>query len=234
MPAMSLSPFLEDYLDRDDFGAALRALAEPLGSDLGLPARVDELGLVCPSVLLAAEQLKRRWPDMKTFLLGEGSPSTFIENGTEVPFTTRVGFGFYKGVILELAEPGVGSDIFGQTPNPEGRIVINHLGFAGRGEQLSRTDGGTRRDFADAMRAHHVNKRVDAVLDLLGFVGHIRIFETRARTQNVEIEFLDFRLFEDGGLKINYPAVLGGLVGWWQAHVGPRLLKLPAHHPLPP
>lgn len=231
---MKMSPFLEDYLDASDFGAALRGLAEPLGSELGLPTRVDEIGLVCPSVVLAAEQLKRRWPDMKTFLLGEGSPSTFVENGREVPFTTRVGFGFYQGVILELAEPGIGSDIFGQTPNPEGRIVINHLGFTSRGEQLTRTDAGVRRDFAEVLRAHGVPQRVDAVLNLLGFVGHIRIFEARARTHDVELEFLDFRLFQDGGIEIGYPAFLGGLVGWWQAHVGPRLLKLPAHQQLPP
>ncbi|MGC4091211.1 MAG: hypothetical protein QM756_25705 [Polyangiaceae bacterium] len=229
-----MSPFLEDYLDRDDLAEALRGLAGPLGDGLELPARVDEVGLVCPSVVRAAAELKQRWPDMKAFLLGEGSPSTFIEHGVEVPFTTRVGFGFYKGVILELAEPGIGSDIFGQTPNPEGKIVINHLGFIARGPELSRTDAGVKRDFAQIMGAHGLEKRVNAVLNLFGFLGHIHIFETRAQTQDVEIEFLDFRLFEVDGPPIGYPASVAGLIGWLQAHVGPKLLKLPSHQQLPP
>src|SRR4051812_13249718 len=158
------SPYLEDYLDREDFAEALRALAGDLGEELKLPRKVDEVGLVCPSVQVAAAELERRWPEMKLFLLGEGSPTAFIENGKQVDFTTRVGFGFYKGVILELAEPGIGSQIFGQTPDPDGKIVINHLGFVARGPSLTRTDDGVSRDFATVMREHGISQRVDGVL----------------------------------------------------------------------
>src|ERR1044071_4517131 len=177
--------FLEDFLDCADFGEALRSLTGSLGDELGLPSRVDEVGVVCPNIRVAAAELKRRWPEMETYLLGEGSPATFSENGRVTPFTTRVGFGFYKGVIIELAEPGVGSDIFGQTPNPDGKIVINHVGFVARGPSLRRRDGGVDRDFAEVMGAHGIDKRVDAVLELLGIRGHIYIFETVKRTHGI-------------------------------------------------
>lgn len=228
------SPFLEDYLDREDFAEALRSLAGGLGDELGLPRKVDEVGLVCPNVQVAAAELERNWPEMKLFLLGEGSPTVFVENGKPVDFTTRVGFGFYKGVILELAEPGVGSQIFGQTPDPDGRIVINHLGFVARGPTLTRTDDGVSRDFAKVMREHGVSQRVDGVLSLLGIRGHIYIFEAVARTHGVEIEFLDFRLLAEHGPKIQFPAALSGAIGWWQQNVGPRLLELPGRQHLPP
>jgi hypothetical protein len=226
--------FLEDYLDCADFGEALRELTGSLGDELGLPRRVDEVGLVCPNIRVAAAELKRRWPEMETFLLGEGSPGTFTENGKVTPFTTRVGFGFYKGVILELAEPGVGSEIFGQTPNPDGKIVINHVGFVARGPSLRRTDGGTDRDYAEVMRAHGIDKRVDAVLELLGIRGHIYIFETIGKTRGIEVEFLDFRLLAEHGPKISFPSKLSGMVGWFQETFGPRYLQLPAQGTLPP
>jgi hypothetical protein len=231
---MSSSLYLVDHLDRDDLGESLAELTGDLGKRTGLPGRVDEVGLVCPNIEAAARGLKARWPKMHTFLLGQGSPQTFNEDGHDAPFTTRVGFGFYKGVILELAEPGVGSDIFAQSPNPDGRIVINHVGFTARGDSLARTDAGREVQWADMMRQHQVQKRIEGVLKLLGLCGHIHIFETRALTRGVEVEFLDFRLFTPRGLGIGYPAFLGGVVGWVQAHLGPRFLDLPSRQPLLP
>ena len=68
------SLLLDDYLPHKDFAEALRTLAGPLGDAIDLPPRVDELGLVCPNVLLAARALERDWPGMRTFVLGTGSP----------------------------------------------------------------------------------------------------------------------------------------------------------------
>jgi hypothetical protein len=231
---MSPSLYLVDHLDRDDFAESVASITGDLGKRIGLPARADEVGLVCPNVEAAARGLKARWPDMKTFLLGEGSPQTFVENGRDAAFTTRVGFGFYKGVILELAEPGVGSDIFSQSPNPEGRIVINHIGFTARDASLTRTDAGREIRWADVMHDAGVPKRVEAVLKLLGLCGHIHIYETRALTHGVEVEFLDFRLFAPAGPRIGYPAFLAGAIGWTQRHLGPRFIDLRAKEPLEP
>jgi hypothetical protein len=224
---------LEDYLGRPDFGKALRELTGGLGDELALPERVDEIGVVCPNIRMAAEQLQRRWPTMRTFLLGEGSPSVFVDHGRDVPFTTRVGFGFYEGVILELTEPGIGSDIFGQTPNPKGQIVINHLGFLARGPTHVRQDGGIERAWAPVLREHRVLQRVDAVINLLGIRAHVYIYETVQRTRDINLEFLDFRLFAEHGPQIAFPASLSGMIGWLQAHVGPRFIHLPARQQLP-
>ncbi|MEJ7677614.1 MAG: hypothetical protein WKG06_07050 [Segetibacter sp.] len=70
------------------------------------PSEVDEIGLICPNVLQAAELLESKYKGMKIFCLGSGSPRKFKENSKNVPFTTRVGFGFYKGVILEHSGTG--------------------------------------------------------------------------------------------------------------------------------
>jgi hypothetical protein len=224
---------LEDYLAEPDFGKALRGLAGPLGDELGLPD-VEEIGVVCPNVVLAAEALKRRWPKMTTLMLGAGSPSTFWEDGQKRNFTTRVGFGAYKGVLVELAEPGIGSNIFGQTPNPAGQVVINHIGYMPRGPTHLREDGGVERAWSDLLAAHRVPKQFEAILGLLGFRAHVYIYETVLRTQGVDLEFLDFRLFTEHGLKLTFPARLAGLVGWLQANVGPRVFQLPSEQELPP
>jgi len=231
---MTVSPYLVDHLDRADLPESLAELTQPLGKGIGLPTRVDEVGVVCPNVLVAANELKSRWPKMETFLLGQGSPKSFVENGKQVPFTTRVGFGFYKGVILELAEPGIGSNIFGQTPNPEGRVVINHVGFVARDEALERTDAGQTRGWSQIMQGAGYTKRVEAVLDLLGISGHIHIYETIRSTAGIEIEFLDFRLFKPTGPRITFPSALCGAIGWLQSHVGPRFIDLASQQALPP
>ena len=231
---MTASPYLVDHLDRADLAGSLAELTHPLGQEIGLPPRVDEVGVVCPNVLVAANELKARWPRMETFLLGEGSPKTFVENGKQVPFTTRVGFGFYKGVILELAEPGIGSNIFGQTPNPDGRVVINHVGFVARGEALERTDAGQTRGWSQIMQGAGYAKRVEAVLDLLSISGHIHIYETIRATAGIEVEFLDFRLFKPTGPCITFPSALSGAIGWLQSRVGPRFIDLAPKQPLPP
>ena len=228
------SLLLTDYLNRPDFGSALGGLSGDLASSLNLPESVDEIGLVCPNVLTAAEFLEKNYAGMKTFFLGEGSPVQFSESGTETPFTTRVGFGFYKGVILELAEPGIGSDIFGQTDTANGMIMINHLGFKARGKQLERKNGDKIIAYATTMQNAGISKRVEAALDVVGFIGHIHIFETMQLTHGVEIEFLDFRLFSTKGLAIGYPASVIGLWGWYQEKIGPRFLHMKAHHDLPP
>jgi hypothetical protein len=232
---MATPPFaLETYLQKPDPAAALVSLVGEVAARLSLPARVEEIGVVCTDVRAAAERLEKGFPGMKPFLLGGGSPARFLEDGKETPFMTRVGFGFYKGMIIELAEPGTGSGIFAQPPVAEGEILINHLGFAARGPDLARTDGGVTRRYADVMQKAGYARRYEAVLNVLGVVGHIHIFDTEEDANGLKVEFLDFRLFSENGLKIPYPAWLVGVLGWLQAHVGPRFLTLGSTKQLPP
>ena len=225
---------LERYLDRRDFRESIAALADPLGSNIGLPPRVDEIGLVCPNVQLAAEHLERRWPGMRTFLLGAGRPRRFADRDEVKPFTTRVGFGFYRGAILELAEGGMGSDVFTQD-NPEGRILVNHVGFFARGPELVRRDGpGKVRWLPRLAEAGHT-RRYEAELAKAGIVGHVHIFETAHVTGGVNLEFLDFRLFGTRGPYFCVPGWGIGAIGWLQKkRFLRRWLELPGHADLPP
>jgi hypothetical protein len=231
---MPPSLFLEDYLGYPDLGKSLTVLAGNLAESLPLPPSVQEIGLVCPSVLEAAQFLEKNYPGMKTFFLGTGSPTHFAENGKEIPFTTRVGFGFYKGVLFELAEPGIGSEIFAQTDISSGKIMINHLGYFAHGPELIWKNNNQSVSYTQVMQRAQIPKRVDGILSLLGITAHINIYETMHLTHGVEIEFLDFRLFSPTGPAINYPSGLVAFLGWWQKHIGPRFLQMKADQPLPP
>ena len=105
------SPFFVDYLERPDYATALLELAGDLHAKAQLPDKVDEIGLVCSDVQKAAEFLENTFKGMRIFFLGDGGPKLFKEKGKDVHFQTRVGFGFYKDIIVELAEPGTGSTI---------------------------------------------------------------------------------------------------------------------------
>jgi len=170
---------------------------------------------------------------MKPFFLANGSPRKFSEFGKEVPFTTRLAFGFYKGVIIELAEPGIGSIIFGQTIATDNRIMINHLGFTARDMALNRTVGDKVISFAEIMQGAGIPKFIEGVINVFGFIAHIHIFETMHLTSGVEIEFLDFRLFGVKGPKVNFPPGLITFVGWLQEKTGFRVLTLKEDQPLP-
>jgi len=228
------SLFFDDYLDLPDFATALTVLAGDLYTKAQLPSKVDEIGLVCPNVLLAANYLEKKYKGMKIFFLGEGSPRMFKENRKDVPFTTRVGFGFYKGVIVELAEPGIGSNVFSQTEIVDNKIMINHLGFKARDNELSRKINGKTVSYAKIMSELGIPKAVEAEVYVLGFSAHIHIFETMHLTRKVEIEFLDFRLFNIKGPKVWYMAFIIGIIGWSQKTIGPRFFKMHADQWLPP
>lgn len=228
------SLLLDDYLDRPDFAESFLTLAGAIAAKAQLPKRVDEIGLVCQDVERAAGYLQNKYK-MKPFFLGDGSPQKFKENGKEIPFTTRVGFGFYKGVIIELAEPGIGSNVFGQTIATDNRIMINHLGFTARGTGLVRkNEYGKEVSYTEIMKNNGIPQTVEAELNIAGIIAHIHIFETMHLTHKVEIEFLDFRLFSINGLKLNYPPGLISFIGWMQEITGFRFFKLKEDQPLPP
>ena len=227
---------LEDHLASADLGASLRTVTGPAGDIAALPPRVEELGVTCPNVALAAAYLEARWPKMRPFFIGAGSPTEFVQEGKVVPFTTRVGFGYYNGVIIELCEPGVGSDVFGRTPADAGQLRINHLGFFGRAPDLTRTDARVCRSFSANLALAGYRRRVEASVNTLGFIAHVQIFDPDDAADPVGIEFLDFRLFSKRGIKLGYPAALVSFGGWLQKHhlLLPRVVSLRPQAQLPP
>jgi hypothetical protein len=233
LTARSQPILLDDYISADDFPANLTALTGGFGARLGLPVRADELGLLCPDVRKAADYLTERH-GAGPFFLGEGSPTKFVERGQLTPFTTRVGFGYHRGVLIELAEPGLGSTLF--TPaQPSEQILVHHLGFFARGDNLRRPDRhGRDAYFLDRMHGAGYPLHVSAVLAVAGLLGRIHIFDTAAETGGLELEFLDFRLLWAGGPAIRlYPWMLG-LAARLQIRTGHRTLKMRSHHQLPP
>src|SRR5262245_22571846 len=98
--------YLDDFLQSRDFPHNLAALTAPLGPELGLGPEVDELGVVCADVPKLAYELEAKYRKMGPFFMGEGSPAEFIEDGKLIRYKTRVAFGYYRGILIELAEPG--------------------------------------------------------------------------------------------------------------------------------
>jgi hypothetical protein len=225
--------FLDDYLDAPDFPANLTALTGAFGDRIALPTRCEEIGVLCPDVRKAADYLTRE-RGSGPFFLGEGSPREFTEGGKVTPYTTRIGFGYHRGVLIELAEPGLGSTVF--TPEvPSNRVLVDHLGFFARGDNLRRPDRhGADAYFLDRLRGAGYQTQYTALLSVLGLIGRVSIFPTAAETGGVDLEFLDIRLFAKRGPKIRLGRRLLELGARLQIRTGHRLLKIRSHHELPP
>ena len=118
--------FLEELLAAPDFEKALGTLASDLRGRFGLP-KIHQLGLAVADAEKAA--LKIEAQGLAPFFIASGSPAFWIERGENRSFNGKLGFSHHHGVELELLEPGTGSDFYRRSLDPDGRIVIQHLGF---------------------------------------------------------------------------------------------------------
>lgn len=214
--------YLDDYLAQKDFKKSLRPLAQRFRAEVGLPEDLDELGLVCPDVVRAADELQKKYPGMGTFMLAEGSAERFDENGKPIEYRTRVGFAYYQDVLLELAEAGTGSDIFSTHLAPDGRITIHHMGYFSRGDEHE--IGGKK--YAPKLKALGYTSPEWAAKVAAGMTIHVAIYNTYENAQNLSLEFLDFRLL---GFPVDYPKKAAEAFGEFQNRIGPRVLVVPGH-----
>jgi hypothetical protein len=218
--------FLDDYLDAPDFPDNLSALTHPFGASLGL-GRVDELGVVCADVPALVHQLESKYEHMGPFFMGQGAPTEFDDHGRVIHYETRVAFGYYRGVLIELAEPGTGSDLFRRAYDPA-RSTIHHLGFYARGDELERSSGSETVEFSVRLKDKGYEPAWRALVGVLGFFGRVTIFDTAAVTRGVDIEFLDFRAFGKDGLKISLPSWLLVFAARLERLFGHPVIKLPS------
>jgi hypothetical protein len=224
--------FLDDLLkDPRGFEQAILALARPFRQDLGLPDVVDEVGVVCPDVVAAAEHLERTYDGMGPFLLARGRPRTFTEAGEPREYLTSVGFGYYQGVLIELAEAGEGSDLFATHADAVGgRITLHHLGFFAAGDDLTIEMDGGARAFRPLLEARGYKPQWEALVAAAGVSGEVTIFRTYDAADGLALEFLDIRLLRgrdgDGGVAVSLDDVVPAL-GHLQRAVGPRVFVLP-------
>ncbi len=118
--------FLEDLLGAKDFLEEVEKLARDFRQKHSLP-KIHQLGLVTESVERSAKELEEK--GIGPFFLAEGSPIFWKERGKEKEFTGKMGLAYFKGIELELLEPGEGSDFYRQSLDLSGKVVVQHLGF---------------------------------------------------------------------------------------------------------
>ena len=118
--------FLEDLMSRPDFGKALHNLIPEYREKFSLPG-IHQLGLVVSDVEEAALRLEKQ--GVAPFFIATGSPAFWHERESERSFRGKLGISHHHGIELELLEPGEGSDFYRRSLDPEGKIVVQHLGF---------------------------------------------------------------------------------------------------------
>ena len=118
--------FLENLMNPPNFSNALDSLVPEYRAQFSLPA-IHQLGLVVADVEKAARYLEEQ--GVPPFFIATGSPAFWIERGDKRSFRGKLGISHHRGVELELLEPGEGSDFYRRSLDPEGRIVVQHLGF---------------------------------------------------------------------------------------------------------
>ncbi len=117
---------LDELLAAANPSQAIESLAREFRCKHGL-SRIHQLGLVVPDVEEAARTLEER--GIGPFFIAQGAPVFWRERGQERQFRGKMGIAFHQGVEFELLEPGAGSDFYRQSLDPEGRIVVQHLGL---------------------------------------------------------------------------------------------------------
>ncbi len=218
---------LEDFLGAPNFPDNVYELIGPLATRLKLPPRINEMGVVCTDVLKAAEYLEKKYEGMGPFFLGAGSPEEFTENDVPEPFVTRVGFGYYKNTLIELAEPGTGSNIFRTAYDPGGTITVHHLGFFARGDNLCVSSKTGDRYYLDLLLGAGYTPRFRAVVDAYKFLGRVTVFDTVKETKGVDLEFIDFRLLSKHGPAVAFPPWFCSLAARVEIFFGKRVVNFP-------
>jgi hypothetical protein len=118
--------YLDDLMASGDLPAQVDNLARDLRSRYSFPP-VHQLGLIVPDVEKAAQELETR--GIGPFFIGGGAPLLWLERGENKKFKGKIGIAYHRSLEMELIEPGTGSDFYRNHVDPDGRIVLQHLGF---------------------------------------------------------------------------------------------------------
>jgi hypothetical protein len=118
---------LSDMLSKTNFNAGMQEVAAAFRKKAGIPFKVHQAGIVVPDVEAAAVNLESK--GFGPFMIAAASLPRWTERGAESHFRGKMGMAYHDGIELELLEPGEGSDFYRQKVDPQGRPVIQHIGF---------------------------------------------------------------------------------------------------------
>ena len=118
--------YFDDLLHAVDFSRAVNNLAPEFRKTHGLP-KIHQLGLLVEDVEKGAEQLEAK--GVAPFFIAEGKPVFWMERGDKKTIKGKVGISYYQGFELQLLEPVEGSEFYARSLDPDGRIVVQQLGF---------------------------------------------------------------------------------------------------------
>lgn len=200
---------LEDLLQVPDPRNAVNHLVRLFREQWALP-EVHQLGLVVPDVEKAADVLERE--GIGPFFVASGTPLLWRERGQERRVHGKMALTRYKGLELELLEPLKGSDFYSHSLDPEGRIVLQHLGFL-----VADVDAWANRV---AQAGYPVWVRGQLGL------GPIRTDFAYMDTLESAGIILEFICWQMAGVRFSPPGSILKAVGWLEKKSGKRCLSI--------
>lgn len=118
--------YFDELVRQENFSQAVDRLSLPVRKAHGFPS-LHQLGLVVPGVERAASEWEAS--GLGPFFIARGAPAFWHEKGQARHVVGKMGLAYYNGVEIELLEPLEGSAFYRHALDPEGRAVIQHLGF---------------------------------------------------------------------------------------------------------
>jgi hypothetical protein len=174
----------------------------------GIPFKVHQAGIVVPNVEAAATDLEVK--GFGPFMMAADSLPRWTERSKDGRFRGKLGMAYHDGIELELLEPGDGSDFYRCKLDPQGRPVIQHIGFL-----THKVD-----EWAEKISKMGCPTWVRGKI----VVGPLRIefaYMDTVREAGIILEFIDYRF---AGIPVNPIAGLTRAAAWLQKKTGKRCI----------
>ena len=201
--------YFDELLKADDFSQAVNALATDFMKEHGLE-KVHQVGLVVPDVEKAAEKLEGK--GFGPFFIATGSPVFWKEKGGDREISGKMGLAYHEGIELELLEPVKGSDFYTRSLDPDGRVVVQHLGFLVKGVD----------DWADKATKYGLPVWVRGQLKAWPSTTDFAYLEP-LKENGLIMEFINWRIM---GISFSPPPKLLKTVGHLEKWTGKRSIAL--------
>jgi hypothetical protein len=168
---------------------------------------VDQLGLAVTHMESAAAELEAQGAG--PFMIKTGSPASWVEYGETRKVKGKLGLGYLHGIEMGLCEAGQGTDLYRETLDPEGEIVLHHIAFV-----VKDVD-----PWVERLTARKVPLRVRGSIKQGPLVIDFAYFDVQEETGLI-IEIESFKML--GYFQWRPPAALYHTVGRLQKVVGRR------------